>query len=79
MTTKFYSHRLGGKYLEVRHYADGHYVWKQFVTYAIPEWGRNYMGCTLKRAHIGTWHRVTKRWLKEVLSDYEEVKPMAVV
>lgn len=63
----------GNKYLEVRRYDDGHYVWKQFVTYAIPTFGRNYMGCSFKRCHIGTWRRVTKRLLNDVLPDYEEV------
>ena len=71
MKTMIYQN--GRKYLEVRRYADGHYVWKQFVEYTIPTVGRNYMGCTLNRCHKGTWHRVTKRWLNEVLPDYKFV------
>ena len=72
MTTKLY--RKGNKYLEVRRYDCGHYVWKQFTTYTIPECGKNYLGCSFRRCHKGTWHRVTKRWLEEVLPDYKEVK-----
>lgn len=56
------------KYIELRRYADGHYVWRQRV-------GNNYTGCSLSRASVGTWHRVNKQTFVEVLADYmlEEV------
>ena len=67
MTTKLYRHRNSNKYIEVRRYADGHYAYKAFVTYFIPEFGRNYLGCSNWRK--GKWHRCRKAFLDEVLDD----------
>lgn len=57
------------KVIEVRRYDCGHYVWKQFI-YAPTFDTRNYTGCSLKRCHIGTWHRVTRKTILSVLEDY---------
>lgn len=67
--------RNDNKFIEVRRYADGHYVWKQYITRYISTsfLGVNYVGCSFKRVHIGTWHRVSKRTLEEVLADYSRV------
>ena len=74
MMTKLYRNIYGHKYIEVRRYADGHYAYKAFVTYFIPEFGRNYFACGRKRAHKGTWARCRKVFLDEVLDKfYEEV------
>ena len=72
MVTKLYRNKDTNKYVEVRRYKDGHYAYKAFVTYFIPEFGRNYLGC--KNAHKGEWHRCRKGFLIDVIdSRYEEV------
>lgn len=57
------------KYIELRRYADGHYVWKQYIKYGD---FRNYTGCNFKQnKRGGLWHRVNKQTFVEVLADYE--------
>ena len=49
---------------------DRHYFCKPFI-----EWSngvRNYIGCNYKKPW-GTWKRIKKSSLSEVLTDYEEV------
>lgn len=75
MRTYIYKNkRNANKYIDVRRYSDGHYAWKQFIW--VPGCKRNYVGCSLKRAHVGTWSRVTKGTLLAVLEDYELVCPL---
>lgn len=78
MTTKLYQNKDNArKYIEVRRYADGHYVWKQFILH-FPNTrfeSRNYTGCSLKRVHTGVWHRMGKSFMMQVLNDdYTMVK-----
>jgi len=60
------------KYLEVRKYADGHYVWKQYIRHFAhtPFDSKNYTGCSLRRVHQGTWHRVSRQLVIAVLENY---------
>lgn len=65
------------KYIKVRRYTDGHTVIKQYIqTYVPGSYTRtviNYTGCSLKRAKLGTWHRVGKKTLEQILADYKRV------
>ena len=60
------------KYLEVKHTKCGHFYVKQYIK------GNNgnkgYTGVTLKRVHIGTWHRWKWSNLKELLKDYKLIR-----
>lgn len=57
------------KYIELRRYADGHYVWKQYIKCGD---SKNYTGCSIKQnKRGGLWHRVSKQTFVEVLADYE--------
>lgn len=72
MRTILYRNGDSNKYIEVRRYADGHYAYRAFITYFIPEFGRNYLGC--KNAHRGEWHRCRKGFLEDVIdSRYQKV------
>ena len=75
-TMIFRNNENSKKYIEVRRYADGHYVWKQFIRYFAGTRfdSRYYTGCSSKRVRIGNWRRVTKTMLSEVLSDYTRVE-----
>lgn len=73
METRLYQNKYNShKYLEVRRYADGHYVWKQYIRNFAHTFfdSKNYTGCSLKRVHTGVWHRVSKCWMVQVLDDY---------
>lgn len=67
--------RNDNKFIEVRRYKDGHYVWKQYITHYISNSfiSVTYTGCSLKRIHRGVWHRVSKKTMLEVLQDYNWV------
>lgn len=73
MITKLYqNNRNPKKYIEVRRYADGHYVWKQFMLYFqgnVFFECRFYTGCSLKKYREGVWHRMRKSFIMEVLND----------
>ena len=70
----FVNKKNDAKFLEIRRYACGHYVFKQFVPYYIPCEGRNYMGCTLRQNRRGgVWHRISKKHLLNLLEDYNLV------
>lgn len=61
--------RNPNKFIEVRRYDCGHYVWRQYIEN--PETHiRNYTGCSLRRVSSGMWHRVSRQTLKDVLPDY---------
>lgn len=60
------------KYIEVRIYADGHRVAKQYIETLCG--GKNYTGTSIKRCHIGNWNRVSKNSLDGILDDYVLVK-----
>ena len=45
------------KFIEVKRYDCGHYVWKQFLLTRNGTACRNYNGCILRRSHVGTWRR----------------------
>ena len=77
MTTYVYQNNKNPKkFIEVRRYNCGHYVWKQFID--IPTFNtRNYTGCSLKRSKIGTWHRMTKKAMLSVLEDYHCTFPFS--
>ena len=68
----YQSKRNTNKFIEVRKYADGHYVWKQFINCTIPYLQRNYNGCSLKRSHLGVWRRANKL-SRMALEDYDIV------
>lgn len=63
------------KYITVRRYKDGHYVWKQYIQTYVSTSSTviNYTGCSLKRSGVGTWHRVSKQTRDAVLQDYVRV------
>ena len=66
------------KYIEVNHTKCGHFYVKQYIksdkNIILTLGKKQYTGVSLKRVHIGTWHRWTLRNLKELLEDYEEVQ-----
>lgn len=74
METKLYrNNRNENKFIEVRRYGCGHYVWKQSIRH--PEVNViNYNGYSLKRSHVGVWHRQRKGTIQEVLKEYNEVR-----
>lgn len=60
------------KYLGVKRYKDGHYVWQQWIQHIGSE--PIYVGCSLKQnKRGGVLHRISKRTMVEVLADYELV------
>lgn len=73
----YQNNRNTSKFIEVRRYKDGHYVIKQYIQSFVPgSLSRtiiNYTGCSLKRAKRGTWSRVTKQTLLQILEDYSWV------
>ena len=55
------------KYIDVKHTNDRHYMWRQRMSWS--NGVTNYLG-----GHPnGGFHRVSKRWMGEVMSDYTEV------
>lgn len=66
---QYRNNRNGNKYIEVIRYSCGHYAFKQFIK--TNNHGRTYTGTTIKRANIGTWHRITRKFLCEILEDYK--------
>ena len=61
--------RNSRKYIELRRYADGHYVWKQYIKCGD---GKNYTGCSIKQNKKGgVWHRVSRQTMLECIEDYE--------
>lgn len=75
MKNWLYVNRMNNhKFIELRRYACGHYVFKQYVPYSIPTEGKNYTGCTLRQnKRGGVWHRITKKFLVNLLENYELV------
>lgn len=66
----FQNKRNPHKFIEVKRYNDGHYVWKQFIENTVTH-TRTYTGCSLKRSKLGKWNRVNSDTLAEVIaSDY---------
>lgn len=62
------------KFLEVRRYADGHYVVKQSIRHVFDTCKLvNYVGSSLRRP-LGTWHRMCKSMLLSLLEDYAIVE-----
>jgi hypothetical protein len=59
------------KHIEVRVYADGHRVAKQYIATLS---GRNYTGTSIRRSHVGNWTRFTQKTLDTILEDYTLVK-----
>ena len=61
------------KYVEIRRYDCGHYYYKQYIEYEIPEKGKNYMGCSLKQNRRGgVWRKTTRKWISEIIvEDYQ--------
>ena len=74
--------RNENKFIEVRRYNDGHYVWKQSIRHKAKLEKKsnieidilNYTGCSLKRCKKGVWKRQRKGVIDEVLNDYNIVK-----
>ena len=68
----FRNNRNSNKYIQVRRYEDGHYVWKQYIAHELATGGQQivYTGCTIKNWAKGVWHRVSKRTMLEVTADY---------
>ena len=71
----YQNNRNKNKFIEVRRYKDGHYAFKQYIEGhpTLSTTTRNYTGCSLKRAKVGTWHRVTKATLLQILEDYKRL------
>lgn len=68
----YVNQRNGKKYLAVKRYNDGHYVWQQFIQ-GVGE-KPVYVGCNLRQNRRGgVWHRVGKKTMVEVLADYRLV------
>ena len=69
-----YKNKLNpNKYLEVKKYKDGHYMWKRSIT-LINRWGEPteiYLDCPPSKQDIGLWKRVTKSKLLDILKDYK--------
>jgi len=63
----FRNKRNEHKFIEIKHYDDGHYVWRQQMRF--PNGVINDIG-TKK----GGFRRVRKAWIAEVKEDYEEVR-----
>ena len=70
---KYRNKRNENKYIEVARYACGHYAFKQYIYARNSDNKKNYTGVALNRVHVGTWHRVTKSTLLEILGDYNIV------
>lgn len=68
---KYVNSRNENKYLEVMRYNCGHYAMKQYICARNSENKKNYTGAALNRVHIGTWHRVRKSLLVQILEDYK--------
>ena len=67
MITTYKNKRNEHKYIDVKHYKDGHYLWRQRIVF--DNGVENHIG-TPK----GGFRRVSLRWIHEVLdSDYQIV------
>lgn len=62
------NNRNENKYIDVKHTADRHYMWRQRMTWS--NGVTNYLGGHPK----GGFHRVRKSWMGEVMSEYTEVR-----
>lgn len=63
----FRNKRNEHKYIDVKHTNDRHYMWRQRMTW--DNGVTNYLGGLPK----GGFRRQNKKWMDEVLQDYEEV------
>lgn len=68
MTTTLYrNNRNSNKYIEVKHYADGHYAWRQIMVFA--NGVTNYIG-----SRTGRFFRASKNTIQDVVTaDYSTV------
>ena len=66
------------KFIQIRRYADGHFVWKQYIRHFVNTFFecRNYTGCSLKQVTKGVWHRINKVTMLSVLEDYTLVEAL---
>lgn len=64
------NNRNPNKFIELKRYPDGHYVWKQYI---VSMFGKNYVGTTIKQCQKGVWRRVTRRTFTQALEDYRLV------
>ena len=70
-TQVFQNKRNPNKFIEVKRYKCGHYVWRQFIENEHTGI-RNYTGCSIKRTRQGVWRRASRRTIQDTLQgDYK--------